>query len=53
MTAKEKQTQDFVRKVIRDTFGQKVNEKTVKTVASQIVKATTIETSPPAARKRA
>jgi hypothetical protein len=52
MTAKEKQTQEFVRRVIRDTFGQKVNEKTVKSVASQIVKQTTLE-KPPVSRKRA
>lgn len=53
MTAKEKQTQEFVRKIIRDTFGQKVNERQVKSVASQIVKATTIEAKPAAPRKRA
>ncbi len=51
MTTKEKQTQAFVRKIIGEIFGQKVKESQVRSVASQLVKSTTIEK--PSAKKRA
>jgi hypothetical protein len=33
--------QDFVRSVLRDTFNQKVSEKTVRSIATKVAKATT------------